>query len=318
MLCVHSKKHLSADAAKLELQRTQNVRAMHALQQLLQDGGALVWVAPSGGRDRPDASGVFSKADRFDVKAIQSFCLLAKRAKETAGRESLFCPMALWTAPICPPPNVVKTELGEVRRCKYSPIGMALGGLLQADSLSSAQLTQKAQQETDALYASIFGGGNDARPPVLLSAARIHSGSKYAAAAARASSRRIAAPASALWQQLQICRSSSSPAAAAALQGVLLLQQVCCFSSDSECAAAVVAAARGFVLSAGAAAATMLGETAVAAAASVLQQQQQTASQQKPRVAATARARRQQQQKQQQQQQHQRAAAAAAAATRDV
>ncbi|KAL8437153.1 hypothetical protein ACSSS7_001132 [Eimeria intestinalis] len=107
MLCVHSKKHLSSDAAELEVQRTQNVRAMHALQQLLQEGGALVWVAPSGGRDRPDAAGVFSRADRFDVKALQSFCLLARRAKETAGRESLFCPMALWTAPICPPPNVV-------------------------------------------------------------------------------------------------------------------------------------------------------------------------------------------------------------------
>ncbi|KAL8434263.1 hypothetical protein Efla_002028 [Eimeria flavescens] len=155
MICVHSKKHLASSAAALQLQREQNVRAMHALQQLLQEGGALVWVAPSGGRDRPDSNGFFSRIDRFDEKAVQSFCLLAKRAKEITGRETLFCPLAVYTAPICPPPNEVKTELGEARRCKFSPIGIALGSLLPPAAVSS-QLTQQAQREADALYQSVL------------------------------------------------------------------------------------------------------------------------------------------------------------------
>ncbi|XP_026189721.1 glycerol-3-phosphate acyltransferase, chloroplastic [Cyclospora cayetanensis] len=154
MICVHSKKHLSSGAESLGQQRRENVLAMQALQQLLQAGGALIWVAPSGGRDRANEKGVYVQPDLFDSKTVQSFALLARKAKEATGVETLFLPMAVYTAPICPPPKAVAKELGEVRTCNFSPIGLAIGEPLPAD-LAPPGLTAAAQEQTNALYASI-------------------------------------------------------------------------------------------------------------------------------------------------------------------
>lgn len=107
MICVHSKKHLASNSEGLDQQRRENLLAMQALQQLFQQGGAFVWVAPSGGRDRANEHGVYARPDPFDSKTVQSFSVLAKRAKDTSGKETLFCPLAIYTAPICPPPKEV-------------------------------------------------------------------------------------------------------------------------------------------------------------------------------------------------------------------
>ncbi|CDJ63053.1 glycerol-3-phosphate acyltransferase, putative [Eimeria necatrix] len=154
MICVHSKKHLSSGADGLEQQRRENVQAMQALQHLLEKGGSLIWVAPSGGRDRANQQGVYAQPDPFDAKTVQTFSLFAKRARDSSGHKTLFFPMAVYTAPICPPPKEVAKELGETRSCNYSPIGLAIGEPLEAD-LSSSLLTAKAEEQTRALYSAV-------------------------------------------------------------------------------------------------------------------------------------------------------------------
>lgn len=108
MICVFSKKHMSSDPLQRQVQQQQNLLAMQQLQLLLQTGQGVVWVAPSGGRDRPDTAGHFSRPDNFDPKTIQMFYIHGLKAKEAADRDTLFVPLALFTAPICPPPKEVR------------------------------------------------------------------------------------------------------------------------------------------------------------------------------------------------------------------
>lgn len=113
LICVHSKKHVSnplLPAEERHRRQRENVTAMAALQQLLESGKNLIWVAPSGGRDRQDAEGRFSQPDAFDVKTVQMFRILSKKIRQATGRRTHFVPMALFTAPICPPPQQVCAE----------------------------------------------------------------------------------------------------------------------------------------------------------------------------------------------------------------
>jgi glycerol-3-phosphate O-acyltransferase len=46
---------------------------------LFTEGGKIFWVAPSGGRDRPDESGKFVVAP-FDVKVVDTFYLVQRQS----------------------------------------------------------------------------------------------------------------------------------------------------------------------------------------------------------------------------------------------
>ncbi|PFH35739.1 acyltransferase domain-containing protein [Besnoitia besnoiti] len=158
LICVHSKKHLTNPELSPEARHTkqrENIAAMAALQQLLEEGGNAIWVAPSGGRDREDARGLFTRPDAFDSKTLQMFRVLARKARQ-AGRTTHFFPMALFTAPICPPPKQVENELGETRMCAFSPVGLAVGEALPSDdSLSHEDFAKLAEDETRRLYGLI-------------------------------------------------------------------------------------------------------------------------------------------------------------------
>lgn len=51
------------------------------MADLFGEGGKIFWVAPSGGRDRPDESGAFAVAP-FDAKALDMFKILAMQSKK--------------------------------------------------------------------------------------------------------------------------------------------------------------------------------------------------------------------------------------------
>jgi glycerol-3-phosphate O-acyltransferase len=54
LICIHSKKHIDADAGKKGEKQRQNLQSMSAMLELMKAGGLGIWVAPSGGRDRRD------------------------------------------------------------------------------------------------------------------------------------------------------------------------------------------------------------------------------------------------------------------------
>eukprot|EP00922_Rhytidocystis_sp_ex-Travisia-forbesii_P071360 GHVS01106508.1.p1 GENE.GHVS01106508.1~~GHVS01106508.1.p1 ORF type:complete len:272 (+),score=56.90 GHVS01106508.1:238-1053(+) len=152
LLCVHSKKHMAAAAADVrEQKQKENMETMQAMQSLLVEGGQLIWVAPSGGRDRPAAAGEFAVAT-FDPKTVQMFRIMAKKS----GRATHFFPMALRTAAICPPPPTVERSVGEARTCAFSAVGVGVGGeLVGMGQLTAADFAAIAQQRTQTLYEAI-------------------------------------------------------------------------------------------------------------------------------------------------------------------
>lgn len=87
LFCVHSKKHLNdipeLKAAKMETNR----KTLVSMQRALNAGGALIWIAPSGGRDRPNADGVYLP-DKFDPAAVELMRSLVARAKKVGTRRA--------------------------------------------------------------------------------------------------------------------------------------------------------------------------------------------------------------------------------------
>lgn len=120
LFCVHSKKHLD-DVPELKASKMEtNRKTLVAMQRAFNKGGALVWIAPSGGRDRPK-DGVWTP-DAFDPAAVELMRNLLTRAKQPG---HLF-PMAMFSYPIMPPPPSVDKELGERRLTAWSGVGISI------------------------------------------------------------------------------------------------------------------------------------------------------------------------------------------------
>ncbi|CAN0496480.1 unnamed protein product, partial [Discosporangium mesarthrocarpum] len=74
-------------------------------------GGQFIWVAPSGGRDRPSPeSGGGFEVSPFDAKSVEVFRLMASKAlgKKRDGPMTHFFPFAMWTNKLLPPPDKVR------------------------------------------------------------------------------------------------------------------------------------------------------------------------------------------------------------------
>jgi glycerol-3-phosphate O-acyltransferase len=138
LLCIFSKKHID-HPPELKLQKQlHNKRTMQIMSDLLSEGGKAIYVAPSGGRDRPDEKGEIKVAP-FDPNSIEMFYLMAKKAKKTTH----FFPLALLTYDILPPPDKREREMGERRITTHTPIHMAVGKEIDMDLFPGNDATNK-------------------------------------------------------------------------------------------------------------------------------------------------------------------------------
>lgn len=117
LLCIYSKKHIENPPELKAEKLTHNQKTMKKMRTLLQEGGKCIYVAPSGGRDRPDEKGVIVPA-KFDPSSVEMFHLIAKQAKTPTH----FYPFALSTYQILPPPNTVEKDIGEKRHAHFGPV----------------------------------------------------------------------------------------------------------------------------------------------------------------------------------------------------
>lgn len=120
LLCIYSKKHLEYPLERKEEKLLHNQRTMKRMAQLLSEGSKCIYVAPSGGRDRPNADGKVEVA-LFDPQSIEMFFLMAKRS----GRTTHYYPLALSTYNLLPPPDSVEKQLGEARYPQATPIHLS-------------------------------------------------------------------------------------------------------------------------------------------------------------------------------------------------
>lgn len=157
LLCIFSKNYIALDPATKQEKMLHNQRTMKKMAQLLSDGGKCIYVAPSGGRDRPNAAGVVEVA-RFDPQSIEMFHLMAKQVDHPTH----FYPLALATYALLPPPNSVEKKIGEKRQAQCTPIHLAFGAEIEMDRfVEGADKRQRRRARADAIWGGVkklYGG----------------------------------------------------------------------------------------------------------------------------------------------------------------
>ena len=81
-------------------------------------GGKLLWIAPSGGRDRPNEEGTWLPAP-FDAASVDLMRYLIASSK----RPGHLFPLAMHSGEMMPPPLTVESAIGERRLTFYVGVG---------------------------------------------------------------------------------------------------------------------------------------------------------------------------------------------------
>lgn len=150
LLCIFSKRHIDHPPEQKAAKTHHNRKTMERMAELLSEGGHCIYVAPSGGRDRRDATGVVTVA-AFDPQNVEMFYLMAQRA----ARPTHFYPMALNTFDILPPPETVQVELGEPRTMAYSPIHLGIGAELDMAQFDALDRVERRVARADAAWRAV-------------------------------------------------------------------------------------------------------------------------------------------------------------------
>ena len=115
---------------------------MQRMAELLSGGGHMIYVAPSGGRDRMNEKGEIEIAP-FDAQSIEMFYLMAKKAK----LPTHFYTMALSTYHLLPPPKTTELELGETRITHGGSIHLTFGPEIDMDNFPGSNLAKNKYEK---------------------------------------------------------------------------------------------------------------------------------------------------------------------------
>lgn len=85
------------------------------------EGGKVLWVAPSGGRDRRRDDGTL-EPDRFDPSTVE---MVRKIVNKPGIPRTRVHPFAMFTHDILPPPPSTQKDLGERRVVNMSKVGLS-------------------------------------------------------------------------------------------------------------------------------------------------------------------------------------------------
>jgi glycerol-3-phosphate O-acyltransferase len=132
ILSIFSKKYIDFPPEKKSEKLVHNAKTLSKLEDLLNEGGKCIFVAPSGGRDRFDESDNVNIAP-FDPQSVEMFSLLSQKATQPTHLHLL----ALSTIKLLPPPPTTKIELGESRKVAFAPARIAFSPALDMDTLGS-------------------------------------------------------------------------------------------------------------------------------------------------------------------------------------
>lgn len=153
LICVYSKKHMNDDPEHSEEKRKANIRSLKEMALLLRGGSQIVWIAPSGGRDRPDPlSGEWYPA-HFDASSVDNM----RRLAEHSGAPGHVYPLALLCHDIMPPPPQVEKEIGERRVISFHGVGLSVAPEISFSEVTAACENPEEAKEvyTEALYKSV-------------------------------------------------------------------------------------------------------------------------------------------------------------------
>ncbi|XP_014521075.1 glycerol-3-phosphate acyltransferase, chloroplastic [Vigna radiata var. radiata] len=153
LICVYSKKHMLDDPALVEMKRTANIRALKEMAMLLRNGSQIVWIAPSGGRDRPEAQTREWVPAPFDISSVDNM----RRLVEHSGPPGHVYPLAILCHDIMPPPLKVEKEIGEKRIISFHGAGISVAPAISfSQATATCENPEKAKDVfTKALYDSV-------------------------------------------------------------------------------------------------------------------------------------------------------------------
>lgn len=138
LLCIYSKRYIDYPPDLKAKKQLHNKHTMERMSRLLAEGGKVIYVAPSGGRDRRNAEGVVEVAP-FDPQSLEMLYLMAKKSQRTTH----FYPFTLATYQLLPPPDTIRHELGEERVAKFTPIHITFSSEFDMERFPGAELEDK-------------------------------------------------------------------------------------------------------------------------------------------------------------------------------
>jgi glycerol-3-phosphate O-acyltransferase len=141
LLCIYSKRYIDLPPELKSEKQLHNKRTMERMVGLLSEGGNCIYVAPSGGRDRPNDEGIVEIAP-FDPQSIEMFSLMAQKAT----RPTFFYSLALKTYTILPPPETIQIELGEVRRTSRGGGKLCFGPKIDMEHYEGSESPDKHER----------------------------------------------------------------------------------------------------------------------------------------------------------------------------
>ncbi len=141
LLCIYSKRYIDHPPDQKMKKQLHNKKTMELMSGLLSEGGKIIYVAPSGGRDRRNPQGIIEIAP-FDPQSVEMFYLMARRAKHP----TYFFPMTLATYDVLPPPESIQIELGETRVAKRGVIHIAFGKKIDMEHFPGSEEANKHER----------------------------------------------------------------------------------------------------------------------------------------------------------------------------
>ena len=123
---------------------------MELMSRLLQEGGKIIYVAPSGGRDRRNAQGIVEVAP-FDPAQHRNVLSHGPQSQNPHPFLSLR-PRHLRCLP---PPETIQKELGETRSAKRTPIHLAFAPEFDMEKFPGSEENDKTlrrQHKAEAIW----------------------------------------------------------------------------------------------------------------------------------------------------------------------
>ncbi|XP_050377267.1 glycerol-3-phosphate acyltransferase, chloroplastic isoform X2 [Argentina anserina] len=153
LICVYSKKHMNDVPELAEMKRKANTRSLKEMALLLRGGSQIIWIAPSGGRDRPDPVTEEWFPAPFDSSALDN---LRRLAEHSAAPGHIY-PLALLCHDIMPPPRQVEKEIGEKRVIAFHGTGLSVAPEIPfSDIAASCKSPEEAKEAyTQAVYNAV-------------------------------------------------------------------------------------------------------------------------------------------------------------------
>ncbi|KAG6636253.1 hypothetical protein I3843_11G097500 [Carya illinoinensis] len=154
LICVYSKKHMNDVPEFVEMKRKANTRSLKEMALLLRGGSQIIWIAPSGGRDRPYPQTQEWYPAPFDASSVDNM----RRLAEHSGTPGHIYPLAILCHDIMPPPPHVEKEIGEERVISFHGVGVSVAPGINFSEISAACENPEEQAKeayTHALHNSV-------------------------------------------------------------------------------------------------------------------------------------------------------------------